>query len=101
MKRNGVKQISNGILASVLSNPNTKVLFIIQRSKSNPFCLLVLYQTNHLMTTERHPKSAKNAGEINGSESQWQVPIEILLRGNSLTWHVNPSQVLESIIFVE
>lgn len=89
MKRNGVKQISNGILVSVLSNRDTKVLFIIQRSKSNPFCLLVPYQTNHLMTIEeRHPKSAKNAGEINDSKSPWQVPIEIFLRGNGLTWHV-------------
>lgn len=49
------------------------------------FCLLVPYQTNHLMTT----RSLKNVRKMNDGKSSRRVPIENPFKeANNLTWHL-------------
>jgi len=82
MKRNGVKQISNGILVSVLSDANTKVLFIIRRSKSNSNVLFVRFVPNKSLNDYR--MSSKVVEECGGNERQ-QVTVASTYR-NLFEW---------------
>lgn len=53
------------------------------------FCLLVPYQTNHLMTTKYRPKPLKNARKMNDGKSSWRVPYRNPFKeANNLTWHL-------------